>query len=515
MATSRSEPIHPDEQHARDTEQLALLGYKQQLTRVVGLWQNFTVGFTYLSPIAGVYPLFAFGLATAGASFFWTIPIVLIGQMFVMLTFSEVASQFPIAGGIFQWTKRLVGPNYAWMAGWLYTWALMVTVASIAFSANTYAAPLFGYEPTRANTIACAVIIIAVIAGINMLGVRRLAFVASIGTVLELLATAGFGIFLILFHQHRPVTTVLHHEGIPSQGYTGLFLSAMLFSVWIFYGFEACGDIAEEVKDPSRKVPRAMRLTLGIGGLASAIITLGFIVAVPSIGAVISGEDANPINTVFEATLGTAGTKVALAVIVFAFMSAAMSVQAMATRLVYSYGRDGMIIGHRFLSTLHPKFHMPPGAIFVTAVIPAAMTLMPTATVARIITFAVVGIYCGYASVSLAAIIGRARGWTPAGTFQLRGWGWAVNILALAYGVTTMVILSIKTPTVGTSFFDRWLVPLSLAVVAAVGLLYLLVFRPQENIREDARAHPENYTLNPTGADPGIEPPAVATGEAY
>ena len=106
---TQQQVVDEAEQHARDTAQLAELGYQQQLTRAVGLWQNFTVGFTYLSPIAGVYPLFAYGLATAGASFFWTIPLVLVGQFFVMMSFSEIASEFPLAGGIYQWAKRLVG----------------------------------------------------------------------------------------------------------------------------------------------------------------------------------------------------------------------------------------------------------------------------------------------------------------------------------------------------------------------------------------------------------------------
>jgi len=484
---AQQQVIDEAEQHVRDAAQLAELGYNQQLTRAVGLWQNFTVGFTYLSPIAGVYPLFAYGLATAGASFIWSIPLVLIGQFFVMMTFSEIASQFPIAGGIYQWAKRLVGPRYAWLAGWLYTWALMVTVASIAFSANTYASALFGYQNTHASTVLCAVVIIAVIAFVNLLGVRRLAIFSSLGTIAELVATVGLGLYLLFFHHHRGVGVVLHHTGVPGQGYTGAFLAAALFSVWIFYGFEACGDIAEEVKDPSRKIPRAMRMTLGLGGVASAIVTLGFLVAIPSISAVISGKDTDPITTVLNDSLGGVVTKIALAIIVFAFMSAALSVQAMATRLVYSYARDGMIVGARFLSNLHPKFHMPPGAVLITAVIPAGITFLPSATVARIVTFAVVGIYVGYASVTLAALIGRYRGWKAEGRFTLGSWGALVNGVALAYGLGTIIVLSVKTPTTGTGFFDRWIVPLSLGVVATLGLLYLVIARPRENIREDAR----------------------------
>ena|SRR6266516_7744875 len=57
------------EQIRADAAQLASFGYRQQLTRALGLWSNFSLGFTYLWPVVGVYTLFAFGLATAGPAF--------------------------------------------------------------------------------------------------------------------------------------------------------------------------------------------------------------------------------------------------------------------------------------------------------------------------------------------------------------------------------------------------------------------------------------------------------------
>ena len=85
-----------------DEQLLAALGYRQQLSRSLGLLSNFSVGFTYLSPIVGVYTLFAFGVLTAGPAYIWSYPIVLIGQFLVVFTFGEIASQYPLAGGIFQ-----------------------------------------------------------------------------------------------------------------------------------------------------------------------------------------------------------------------------------------------------------------------------------------------------------------------------------------------------------------------------------------------------------------------------
>jgi len=113
--------------------------------------------------------------------------------------------------------------------------------------------------------------------------------------------------------------------------------------------------------------------------------------------------------------------------------------------------------------------------------------LLGSHTVARIITFAVVGIYISFQLVVLAALIARQRGWKPAGQFRLGAQGWLVNAVALAYGVAAIVILSIKTPpAAGSGFFDRWLVPISAGIVAAVGLAYLLIFQPKAVVRPDA-----------------------------
>jgi len=475
-------------QGAADERQLAELGYRQQLSRSLGLFSNFAVGFTYLSPVVGVYSLFAYGLATGGPAFIWAMPIVIAGQFLVVGVFSEIASQFPLAGGIYQWSKRLVGPRYAFISGWMYTVALLITVAAVAYAANLFASPLFGYDLTPESTVLVAVIVIVLGGVLNMLGIRRLALLARAGLVVEIAGSLVLGTILLVSERKQDFGTIFETNGAGAGDYLGAFLAAALFSVWIFYGFEACGDIAEEVHNPSQKVPRAMQLTLGVGGLVSVFVTLALILAVPDIGAVMSGADPDPIGSILLATFGETGSKIALALVLFAFVSCTIAIQGAAIRLVYSFARDGMVVGSRALSSVHPRLHMPPGAVLVAVVVPAVITLLPSATVARIITFAVVGIYIGFQSVVLAALIARRRGWRPTGSFQLGRWGTAVNVGALIYGVSAIVILSIKTPSASEDFLDKWLVPVSAGIVFLIGLAYLVLVRPTENIRDDARA---------------------------
>jgi len=89
-----------------DDAQLAALGYRGEFDRGMGLWANMALGFTYLSPLVGVYSLWAFSLSIGGPPAIWWIVIVGIGQLLVALVFGEVVSQYPLAGGIYPWTRR-------------------------------------------------------------------------------------------------------------------------------------------------------------------------------------------------------------------------------------------------------------------------------------------------------------------------------------------------------------------------------------------------------------------------
>src|SRR5439155_4079699 len=95
------------DQSARDDEHLRSLGIKPELKRSLGFLSNFAVAFSYISVSTGTFTLFAVGIGVGGPAFFWAWPLVIIGQTFVALNFAELASHFPVAGCIYQWSKRL------------------------------------------------------------------------------------------------------------------------------------------------------------------------------------------------------------------------------------------------------------------------------------------------------------------------------------------------------------------------------------------------------------------------
>ena len=479
---------HHHHEHDADAAALASLGYKSEFRREMSPWANFALGFTYLSPVVGIYTLFAVGLITGGPAMIWWLVIVGLGQLLVALVFGEIVSQFPVAGGVYPWARRLWGRKWAWMTGWIYLVALLTTIAGVVYGSGPFLAQLLGFTPGTSSTITCALILLALALAINLMGTKWLATAAIIGFTAELLGAIAVGTWLLLTERHHNLSVIFDTEGVVghSGGYLSAFLAAALIGIYQYYGFEACGDVAEEVPDPTRQIPKAMRMTIYVGGAAAIFVCLSLLLAVQNYAAVIDGTDADPVTTILHNAFGENGTKVVLVVVMMSFLSCALSLMAAASRLMYSYARDDMIMGSSLFRHFLPNRHVPPYAMLVAAMVPAVIVLgsvVSTKALTSIISFATLGIYLGFHMVTFAALRARAKGWRPSGSFTLGRWGMLVNVAAFAYGVFAMVIMAWpRTPDL--PWYDNWLVALSAAIGAGVGAVYMIAARPYE--RSDA-----------------------------
>jgi amino acid transporter len=483
-----AEDILPPLVHdADDDAHLATLGYTSDFKRNMDLWGNFSLGFTYLSPVVGVYSLFAFALASGGPPMIWAVVLAAVGQLLVALVFGEVVSQFPVSGGVYPWARRLWGRRWAWMTGWVYMLALVVTIASVSYGAGPFVAMVLGIEPSTTVTVICAIALIAVVTVLNLGGTELLAKVAFFGFAAELAGALVVGGWLLLTERHHDLGALFDPSGAGSGGsYVSAFAAASLIGVYLYYGFEACGDVAEEVRNPGIQIPRAMRMTIFIGGAASFFITLALLLAVPDFGAVISGADPDPVTTVLSTAFGDIGFRVVLVVVLISFFSCALSLQAASSRLIYAYARDDMMPGSKLFRRFSTERAVPPYALLLSAIVPIVIILgsqVSDNALTRIVSFASLGIYLGFMMVVLAALRGRLKGWRPNGRFTLGRWGLAVNVAALAYQVLAAVNMAWpRTP--GAAWYDNYLVLLSAGIVVGIGLLYLVLARP--HTRSDA-----------------------------
>jgi amino acid transporter len=271
----------------------------------------------------------------------------------------------------------------------------------------------------------------------------------------------------------------------------------------MYYGFEACGDVAEEVPNPGRVIPKAMRQTIYVGGAAGGFICLALVLSVTDFAAVISGKEVDPVGTTLTVAFGATGAKIVTAVVLISYLSCVLSLQAAASRLAYSYGRDKMIFGSRLLSHFWQKRHVPPYAIAMATLIPGMIivfSLVSSDAVIKLISAAATSIYLGFQMVVLAALRARIKGWNPAGAYRLGAWAMPVNIMALGYGITAMVNMCWpRTPDAG--WFDNYVVLVMTLIIVAIGLVYMVIARPYAHGDQpwaDAIATPAPVRLSPT-----------------
>jgi amino acid transporter len=466
-----------------DAEQLRSLGYNSRFDRTMSKWENFALGFTYLSPVVGVYTLFATAFAAGGPPYFWSYLIVGVGQLLVCLVFGEVVSQFPISGGLYPWARRLVGKRWAWMAGWVYACALCVSVAAVATGAAPFIAQLFGIELGATVTTVIAIGLVVVSTALNLSGTRWLARVAMFGFICELVGALVVGAYLLFFARHRSFAALIDTGPIVSGGsYVPAFLASSLAAMFCYYGFEACGDVAEETPNASRTIPKAMRLTIYIGGAAAMFVCLGLVMAVPDVGAVLRGEDKDPVTTTLRAAFGDVGLRATIVVVLVSFLSCLLSLQAAASRLLFAYARDEMIAFSSSLQRISPRTHVPTVAVFVMGAAPALIALSGlwlADAVATIISFASIGIYIAFQMIVLGALIARTRGWHPNGPFALGRLGLPINVIALLYGVSAIVNMAWPRSPLDP-WYSNYGVIVATAGVLVLGFIYMAVARPYD-----------------------------------
>ena len=198
------------DQVARDDAHLRSLGIKPELQRTLGFISNFAVAFSYISVSTGTFTLIAVGLAVGGPAFFWSWPLIILGQTFVALNFAELSSHFPVAGSIYQWSKRLANRTLGWFTGWTYFWAGVLTTTAVAITVPLVLSSIFGFDlaaaspiPALSNAIFWSIITLITTTAINAFGVRLLAMINNMGVAAEILGLVVFALILLIFYNHQ------------------------------------------------------------------------------------------------------------------------------------------------------------------------------------------------------------------------------------------------------------------------------------------------------------------------
>jgi amino acid transporter len=433
------------DQAERDDAHLRSLGIKPELQRTLGFLSNFAVAFSYISVSTGTFTLMGLGLAVGGPAFFWSWPIVIVGQLFVALNFAELASHFPVAGSIYQWSKRLSNKTLGFFTGWIYFWAGVLTTTAVAVTVPLVLSFVLGFKLTDPSPIgfmnnqvfwALATLIITTI--INAVGVKLLSIINNLGVVAEILGMLVFAVILLVFFHHQPLSVITTTAGLESQpggSVLGMFLVAMFMALFVVYGFDTAGTFGEETVGASRQAPRGVLSAILLSGVIGTVFLLAIILSTPDMAAEVSAAQAFslPIGDVILAVMGDTG-KVYLAVILAAVFVCTLAIQGATTRLMFSMGRDRRMpfggiwghVNHQFKTPLNSAV-----AVGILAAIPFLVSDSPL-----VLAVGATGlIYTSYFLCNLGVFMARTKGWPKKDAwFKLGSWGSVINLVALVWG---------------------------------------------------------------------------------
>ncbi|TMF90293.1 MAG: amino acid permease [Chloroflexi bacterium] len=431
--------------HEADVRDLEKFGYKQELRRALGVYSSFAVAFSYISPSTGIFTLFILGIALAGPFFWWSWPIVVIGQLIIALNFAEVSSHFPVAGSVYQWTKYLSNRTYSWFTGWIYLFAGVLTVAAVVATVPLVLIPLLnnmgmniGTDPDTNRNVAALVLLSTTL--LSIFGVRLVAIVNNTGVVFEILGMVVFALVLVLFYHHQSVAVFADTSYLGTSNQTGTFLAAMFMSLFVIYGFDTASTLAEETKNPRREAPRAVIAAVIGAAIIGAIFLFAVVIAIPGdmskfVADTGAGKYPFPLVTIIEGNFPGWAANLYLFVVFAAIYVCCLAIQTSTIRLAFGMARDGKLPFGRQFNKVHPVLHTPIGTCIVIGVL-AGLPLIYYAGAATIAIGATGMIYLSYILGNIAILLARLRGWPREDSpFKLGQWGLVVNILGLVWGL--------------------------------------------------------------------------------
>ena len=477
----------------RDNNDLASFGYRQELKRTMGSFSSFAAGFSYISILTGLFQMFHLGYGVAGPAFFWTWPFVLAGQLLVALCFAELASRFPLSGGVYQWAKFTGNPFIGWMTGWIYLACLIVTIGAVAMALQVSLPQISSSfqvigtsneaKSVAMNAILLGTILIVTSTIINARGIKLLAVINNIGVFAELVGIIILIVLLFLRRVRSPNDAVVDvsYSGSTFNSFpdvTVLMAATALTASYVLYGFDTAGTLAEETHDPRKKAPRAILQALLAAGFAGLLVLLFSLMAAPDLGNPDLGNIRGGLPMLVKSVLGETAGKLFLCIVIFAIIVCTLAVHSGAVRLMFAMGRDGCLPFSKSLSRVSLKTHTPIAATLLCglgAVIILAVNLQLPKVFELVTSIAILWANLAYWIVVAVQLKNRLRSTRNAvntgSRFSMGKWGLPINILALIWSTFMVVNVSWpRTATYGLEWYNQYAAWIYTAALIALGV---------------------------------------------
>src|SRR6266704_762957 len=470
------------------------MGYAQELFRVMGGFSNFAISFTIISVLSGCVTLFYITEINGGypaASIGW--PLVTIFVVIVALGMAELASAYPTAGGLYYWSSKLGfrgrgGPAWGWYTGWFNLIGQIGITAGIAYGAAiTLDTLLHAWFPaipailgsvtsvdpaTQQVTLLLYAIILAVVALLNIFGVRLVAFLNDIsvwwhivGVVLIVVGVVGATLLSLQFNPGAggvsPATQVhgaavqgfnsVSTVFIPTQTFnaTGFplwyaVLLSLLLAQYTYTGYDASAHMTEETVGAETRAPWGVVMSVVVSAIAGYALLMALVVASPDLGA--ASTFVNPVLYILQSRLSYVLGTLLFAVIFVAQFFCSMSSVTSNSRMIYAFSRDGAVPAHNLWHSLN-RGRTPRNAILL-AVVCSFILVIPslwsvTAYLAAV-SIAVIGLYIAYA---IPIFLRQFAPDFKTGPWHLGAWSRPIGWIAVIWVAIISVLFMLPTST--------------------------------------------------------------------
>lgn len=363
-----------------------------------------------------------------------------LGILAIVLCHAEVASRFTEPGGCYLYSREAFGAFMGVQAGWLYFCSRATAMGSNLNIFADYLAQILPAAGQGWGRLLTMFAVAAVVAAINVSGVRAGALTVDALVVAKILPLA----LLVVLGLPRLSSEVLASQQVAQSDWT----QAILLMVTAYGGFEAALIPAGEVKDPRRDCAFAL-----LAGM-SVVVVLYVLVQTTVVGVLPHAVGANaPVAVAFGVLLGPAGmTLASLAAMISTYGWTVGSVLN-SPRILYSMGERGEL--PVVLARIHPRFRTPHVAILVyTAAgfgFAAHGSFAANATLSAIVR-------CMTYGLSVGALLVLRRRASPLPAFRLP----FANVIAPAAIAFCLWLLSTRTLT------QAWIVLAMMAIGAAL-----------------------------------------------
>ncbi|KAI1214242.1 putative GABA permease [Annulohypoxylon truncatum] len=401
------------EGYSRDDRDLIRLGKNPVLKRNFGFMSILGFSCTVLITWEGMLIVSTQSLVNGGpAGVIWGYLIVWIGTLSSFTVLSELASMAPTAGGQYHWVAMLAPDSsrrfLSYITGWITLTGWQAATASAAYLTGSLLQSIIimlkpDYTPQPWQTMLFFWAIVGFAVFINTIASKTLVHFERLILILHILGFFSILIPLVYLAPHGDTslfTTFVNEGGWPTRGLS--FMVGLPTSVFSLVGADSAVHMAEEIKNASTVVPRAILFSIGLNGALGFAMMIAYLFCLGDLQAVLESQETlgYPFLFVFQTgTNSTPGAAVMGLIVVVLGLCCTVSVLASSSRMLWSFARDRGVPIWRTFVKLERRTSIPIYTIAFTTIVSVLLSLITlgsSVAFSNIVNLTVAGLYSSY-----------------------------------------------------------------------------------------------------------------------